>query len=32
MCGSEIQTPMAMVIVFGLLRSTALSMVVVPIL
>ena len=30
--GSEIQAPMAMVIMFGLLSSTALSMVVVPIL
>jgi Cu/Ag efflux pump CusA len=30
--GSEIQAPMAMVIMFGLLSSTALNMVVVPIL
>ncbi len=30
--GSEIQAPMAMVIMFGLLSSTALDMVVVPIL
>ena len=30
--GSEIQAPMAMVIMFGLLNSTALNMVVVPIL
>ena len=30
--GSEIQAPMAMVIMFGLLTSTALNMVVVPIL
>lgn len=30
--GSEIQAPMAMVIIFGLLSSTALNMVVVPIL
>jgi multidrug efflux pump subunit AcrB len=28
--GSEIQAPMAMVILFGLLSSTALNMVVVP--
>ena len=28
--GSEIQAPMAMVILFGLLTSTALNMVVVP--
>ena len=30
--GSEIQAPMAMVILFGLLSSTALNMIVVPIL
>ena len=30
--GSEIQAPMAMVIMFGLLSSTALNMIVVPIL
>ena len=30
--GSEIQAPMAMVILFGLVSSTALNMVVVPIL
>ena len=30
--GSEIQAPMGMVIMFGLLSSTALNMVVVPIL
>jgi Cu/Ag efflux pump CusA len=30
--GSEIQAPMAMVIMFGLLSSTALNMVVVPIM
>jgi Cu/Ag efflux pump CusA len=30
--GSEIQAPMAMVIMFGLLSSTALNMVVVPLL
>jgi Cu/Ag efflux pump CusA len=30
--GSEIQAPMAMVIMFGLLSSTALNMVVVPVL
>ena len=30
--GNEIQAPMAMVIMFGLLSSTALNMVVVPIL
>ena len=30
--GSEIQAPMAIVILFGLLTSTALNMVVVPIL
>ena len=30
--GSEIQAPMAMVIMFGLVSSTALNMVVVPIL
>jgi Cu/Ag efflux pump CusA len=28
--GSEIQTPMAIVILFGLLSSTALNMIVVP--
>ena len=30
--GSEIQSPMAMVILFGLLSSTALNMIVVPVL
>ena len=30
--GSEIQTPMAIVILFGLLSSTALNMIVVPVL
>ena len=30
--GSEIQAPMAMVILFGLLSSTALNMIVVPVL
>jgi Cu/Ag efflux pump CusA len=30
--GSEIQAPMAMVIMFGLFSSTALNMIVVPIL
>ena len=30
--GSEIQAPMAMMIMFGLLSSTALNMIVVPIL
>jgi Cu/Ag efflux pump CusA len=30
--GSEIQAPMAMVIIFGLLSSTLLNMVVVPVL
>jgi Cu/Ag efflux pump CusA len=30
--GSEIQTPMAIVILFGLLSSTALNMLVVPVL
>jgi Cu/Ag efflux pump CusA len=29
--GSEIQAPMAMVILFGLLSSTALNMIVVPV-